>query len=163
MTTSRLSCGGRKSACALRSWPRRAGARTSPAPSFPPAGPGASADDVGAELASVRELRARRALRSDDVEGGPALERRIDDALRAKKAVDALALARELARKTEATIVNAGFIKHKYERAQRRLNTLQGEPLVRAKTALGDANTKNARGDFDGANAALNLVLDLGR
>lgn len=123
--------------------------------------PGADAADVSAELATIRELRARRGLRPDDVEGGPTLERRIDDALRARKAADALALARDLAKKTEATVITASFIRQKYERAQRRLNTLQGEALARGKTALGDANTKNARGDHEGANAALNLVLDL--
>lgn len=128
-------------------------------PAQPPAG--ADAADVSAELATVRELRARRGLRPDDVEGGPTLERKIDDALRARKAADALALARDLAKKTEATLITASFIRQKYERAQRRLNTLQGEALARGKTALGDANTKNARGDHEGANAALNLVLDL--
>jgi hypothetical protein len=132
-------------------------------PAAAPAGPpsSGSADDVAAQLASVRDLRSRRGLLPDDVEGGPALERRVEDALRAKRAGEALSFARELAGKTEATVVNGAFVRRKYDRAQQRLGVLAGDKLARAKELLGDANAKNARGDHAGANEALNRVLEL--
>jgi hypothetical protein len=132
----------------------------------PPSAPAASAPaadlshEVAAVMAAVRDVRARRALRADDIEGGAALERRIEAALRGRSA-EALLAARELLQKTEAVVVNAGFIKRKYDRAQGRLGALEGESLARAKAALGEANAKNARGDHEGANRALNGVLDL--
>lgn len=116
---------------------------------------------VAADLAALAQLRATRGLREDDVEGGPALQKQVHDALAAKKGDDALAALAKLRGKTEATAVNGALIKRKYARASVRLDALQGDAKVQAKKLLGDANTKNSKGDAAGANAALNAVLDL--
>ncbi len=154
----------------LRARESAAPAETAPAPVIAPAptptsvAPAATPDARAAvvtQLAAISQLRASRGLREDDIEGGPALQKRIDDALKAKRNDDALAALSELRAKTEATAINGALIKRKYARASARLDALQGDAKAQAKKLLGDANTKNAKGDAPGANAALNAVLDL--
>lgn len=122
---------------------------------------GGSREAVVTQLAALSALRSQRGLRDDDVEGGPALQRRIDDALRALRPRAALEAVAELRSQTEATVVNGAFVKKKYARASARLEMLAPESKDRAKRLLGDANTKNAKGDAAGANEALNAVLAL--
>lgn len=117
--------------------------------------------DAAAELASLTALRTSKGLRADDIAGGAALQKRAEDALREKRNDDATAAVRELRTKIESTLVNGAFIKMKYAKASARLDALQGDAKTQAKKLLGDANTKNAKGDAAGANAALNAVLDL--
>lgn len=117
--------------------------------------------DVAAEISSLDALRASKGLRADDIEGGAALQKRAEDALQENRNDDAIAAVRELRTLIEGTAVNGAFIKRKYAKASARLDVLQGDAKAQAKKLLGDANTKNAKGDAAGANAALNAVLDL--
>jgi hypothetical protein len=140
---------------------RDAQASSSGAASPSSGGSGTSVDDVGAVLASVRELRVKRGLRPDDVEGGGELEQRVDAALREKKTGAALELAKALADRTAKTAIDGDFVQRKYARAAARLGVLDADKQKTAKALLGEATSKHGSGDMAAANAALNRVLDL--